>query len=275
MSEELTLRYIPLAQVARWNRNPKKHDLGAILESIYRHGFKDPPKFEPLLNDGAGGIVEGNGRDEALQFAQQQQRTPPRGIRVGDDGDWLIPILFGVDASSQAAAEAYGLDHNSLTLAGGEFTAEEIARLWTADYLTILTELSDAGELPVSVDGDDLDALFTAADTEAGEGGESDGSLLALTEVAIGEPRHTVTKGEVWHVGKHLLICADVFTDWVLWTGYLTGDMIFAPFPGPFIPLTLKADRHTICMVQPDPYIAGHILDRYEERHGSGTIIKD
>lgn len=34
MPDVLRLEYIPLSQVARWRRNPKKHDLAAIADSI-------------------------------------------------------------------------------------------------------------------------------------------------------------------------------------------------------------------------------------------------
>lgn len=104
----------------------------------------------------------------------------------------------------------------------------------------------------------------------------SDGSLLALLDITIAEPRHQVTIGDVWQVGPHVLVVADVLTDWPLWTKYLTGnEVIFAPYPGPFVPLTLRAERvKRIVMVQPDRYIAGHILDHYEEVHGAAQVVK-
>jgi hypothetical protein len=52
----------------------------------------------------------------------------------------------------------------------------------------------------------------------------------------------------------------------------LKGDAIFAPYPGPFVPLTLKAEERAIVMVQPDEYIAGHILDQYENVKGAGSV---
>lgn len=108
------------------------------------------------------------------------------------------------------------------------------------------------------------------------ESTKSDGSLLSLLDVTIGEPRHEVLQGEVWRLERHILICCEVLTEWSLWKPYLDEDnMIFAPYPGVFIPLTLKADEHTLLMVQPDPYIAGHILDRFEEVNGEKNISRD
>jgi hypothetical protein len=42
VSEELTITYMRLDEVARWPRNVKKHDIGALVESIRRYGMIDP-----------------------------------------------------------------------------------------------------------------------------------------------------------------------------------------------------------------------------------------
>ena len=119
IKDELALKYIPLSTVKRWIRNTKRHDIPVIIKSIEKHGFRDPLGFDININNGAGGIVEGNGRDEALKimFAQNPKK-PPRGI-MNDGTDWLVPVLFGVDAKSQAAAESYGFDSNNITMMGG------------------------------------------------------------------------------------------------------------------------------------------------------------
>ena len=163
-NELLRLEYVPLATVALWDRNPKRHDVGGIIESIERYGFKDPPKFEPALNDGEGGIVEGNGRTVVLRMMQadyeKEGKEPPRGIALSD-GDWAVPVLFGVDAASQGAAEAYAIDHNNLTMAGGDFDGFEMARLWDRTYVDIASELD---ELPVTLDADTLSILISNPD---------------------------------------------------------------------------------------------------------------
>ncbi len=157
--EQLQVKYIPLDDARAWEANPKLHDLGQLAASIARHGFKNPPRYEPALNEGRGGVVAGNGRIEALTWMRAQGQEPPRGIAVVD-GAWHVPVLFGVDAASEAAAEAYGLDDNSSVLAGSDFTALDAARLWTDDYVAMLQRLAEQGELPITVDGDDLDTLL-------------------------------------------------------------------------------------------------------------------
>jgi hypothetical protein len=158
--DELILKYVPLKTVNKWDRNKKKHDIPAIIESLKKYGFKDPVKYEPALNKGAGGIVEGNGRIEALQVMfNQAKANPPRGI-VAQDGEWMVPVLFGVDAPSQGAAEAYGFDHNNITMMGGEFGAGDIMQMWSEEAVSMLGDMRDSGDMPVSISADDLDAML-------------------------------------------------------------------------------------------------------------------
>ncbi len=104
------------------------------------------------------------------------------------------------------------------------------------------------------------------------EGATSDGSLLELVDVAIKDPRHEVHDGQVYTVGPHVLIIADVFRDWAVWGRYLKPGAIFAPFPGPFVALADQKDNAYLVMVQPDHYIAGHILDYWEDVKGPEGI---
>lgn len=160
--ERLELRYVPLTTLQRWDRNAKKHDLGALAASITRHGFRDPPAYDAALNGGVGGVVEGNGRGDALSMMRAQGQARPRGVLDGVD-DWLVPVLFGLDAGSQAAAESYGVSHNLLTMAGGDFTDLDMARMWDAEgYAAVLESLAQQGETPVGVDETALDALLSA-----------------------------------------------------------------------------------------------------------------
>lgn len=159
MSEELRLEYVPLDLAMMWDDNKKRHSIGDLVQSIERHGFKDPPKFEPKLNGGRGGIIEGNGRFEALGAMRRDGYPAPRGVQEVE-GVWHVPVLFGVDAASEAAAEAYGVDHNQITLMGGDFTLWDSMRMWDAGFEEQLRALAEQDELPVSIDGDALDAML-------------------------------------------------------------------------------------------------------------------
>ena len=165
--DALVLLYCPLPLVAEHLLigNPKKHDVGSTWASIEKYGYKDPGKWEPELNDGKGGPGEGNGRIKALLWGYNSRQPMPRGIRANADGVWHMPMLFGVDAISQAEALAYSFDHNNLTLAGGDFTSVDVSRLYDQDaYTTLLETLAVDDALPLTVDGDDLDLLLHLGD---------------------------------------------------------------------------------------------------------------
>ena len=162
MSEErLELRYIPLTQAQRWDANPKLHDISALLRSIALHGFGDPPKYDARLE----GLVYGNGRTEALERMKAEGREAPRGIAVLDDGEWAVPVIFGVDAESHAAAVAFAVDHNNLTLMGGDQDFTDLLTIWDEEGLQqALENTPDASKLLVSFEEDDLAALLDAPD---------------------------------------------------------------------------------------------------------------
>jgi hypothetical protein len=161
--ERLELRYVPLSQARRWDENPKRHDLPALVRSIETHGFGDPPKFDATL----GALVYGNGRTEALETMHREGKAPPRGIGALEGGEWVVPVIFGVDAESRAAAVAFAIDHNNLTLLGGNMKVEDLLGIWDESALErLLKATPDAGTLLASMDGADLDALLAGPDFE-------------------------------------------------------------------------------------------------------------
>ena len=169
MTEKLELRYIPLSQAKRWDENPKRHDIAALVRSIEAYGFGDPPKFDAKL----GGLVYGNGRTEALETMRQAGKAPPRGVAKLEDGDWAVPVIFGVDAVSKAAAVAFAVDHNNLTLLGSDFKFTDLVRLWDEEGLQrVLGEVPDAASLLVSFTSEDVDALLSGPSFEPAKAGD-------------------------------------------------------------------------------------------------------
>jgi hypothetical protein len=169
--EFVEIRFVPLSQIEKldgilWSKNSKKHDIDKILESIDRYGWVDPPKWDKNLNSGNGGIAFGNGRTEALITgliaARAQGREPPRGIPIDKTtGEWCIPIKFGVDCKSEVEAMALAIDHNNLQMSG--FEASEISRLWESEgYLAVLSEIAEAGVVPVTVDEEAIANMLLA-----------------------------------------------------------------------------------------------------------------
>lgn len=58
----------------------------------------------------------------------------------------------------------YGVDHNQLTLAGGDFGPADAVRLWDEEsFNSMLLDLKDLDELPVSWDAEDVGMLLDPA----------------------------------------------------------------------------------------------------------------
>lgn len=139
-----------------YDKNDKLHDIGAIVLSIQKHGFRNPPIYDATLK----GIIAGNGRIEALYQMWRTSYDLPEGIKL-EGTMWQIPIIFGVDAKNVAQAVAYLLDDNNLTVMGGDFTAVDTMRMWGENYIELLLEAY--GET-VSIDLDDVKLMRQLAD---------------------------------------------------------------------------------------------------------------
>ena len=181
-----------------WIENPKLHDLGSLAESIKKHGFQELPKLDSnLINVSKknGAIKAGNGRIEALAWMEHDTKYDlPRGLaKDKESGAWVMPLLVGTDAESIDLARAYAIDSNNLTMTGGDFTALDISRLWDqGKYLNVLRKLQVTENMPVSVDGDDLDLLSKILDfspfDDADYDDEDESHRLTRVSVHIGNP---------------------------------------------------------------------------------------
>jgi hypothetical protein len=210
--KELRIEYIPLEQAAKWDwdDNPKLHDSERLMRSIEKYGFQDPPKFDAAL----GGFAHGNGRTRALAEMKRRGLPLPFGI-VEVDGDWAMPVLFGNDMESRDVATAYAIDHNNLTMAGGDYTILEVARMWdTVLYGELLVRAKENGVLPVTVKSHEIDEILSGGwDDVAGDWDSYQD--LEMREVANDadtqeKPNVQFKIGPyVWHVPRL------VFTKWL------------------------------------------------------------
>jgi hypothetical protein len=106
-----------------------------------------------------------------------------------------------------------------------------------------------------------------------------DGSALERVSLTLAEPDHKVSTGDHYTLTAkkktHRLLCAHVMKGWKTWAPLLEGEALFIPYPGPMVILSKKALSAPLVLVQPDPYICGHILDRWAEQFGEESIEKD
>lgn len=121
--------------------------------------------------------------------------------------------------------------------------------------------------------GEDLTA-FEFEDLENAGGPESGtGELLELVHVTRDEPKTDVQTGYIFQMGEHILACLNPVTDWPLWMEYLEEGFLLLVYPGVLACHTLRSDAAPgTVLVQPDPYICGHIVDRYRELCPKETV---
>ena len=168
---------------------------------------------------------------------------------------------------SEAQKKAYILANNKLAL-DSEWDLEllnlEIEELQNLDF-----DLNIAG-----FSSDDISSIQEELD-DLNEEPKPKESILDKLDICIDEPRTKVEKGDRWQLGKHILFCADVITDWAAWVNELKGeDTLFIPYAGIYAALAKKAESHILVIVQPDTYIAGLIIDRYIDVYGAEVVSK-
>lgn len=111
----------------RHRKNPKEHDLPKLLESFKRFGFV----AFPTIDDATNVMVAGHGRCEALKQLRNAGEPPPPGV-VEVDGDWVVPVIRGVEFKNERERDAYVIADNQHAIAGGwkfDVLAETVTRL--------------------------------------------------------------------------------------------------------------------------------------------------
>lgn len=191
-----------------------------------------------VVNSTTGNLVDGHLRVEM----------------AAERGEPSVPVLY-VDLTE---------DEERLVLA----TLDPIGALATTD-VPALQELIDS----LNVDGA-LETLLTELLPPAEEetNGAGTAEYLEAMSVSLADPRHQPEPGEVWRVGHGFLVIASVYDGWDLYGPLLRDERLLVPYPTPIVPLTERARRVELVMVQPDVWLAGHLLDKYAEVYGEDQV---
>jgi DNA modification methylase len=178
--DDLQIAWRPLGELIPYARNPRTHSdaqVAQIAASIREFGWTNP-----ILVDGANGIIAGHGRVLAARKLDLER----------------VPVIE-LGHMSEAQKRAYVLADNQLALNAG--WDEALLRLELAD----LSELGFDLGLIGFAEGE-LERLL-AGDRRTGLTEDDDAPAL---------PEQAVTKvGDLWILGEHRLLCGDatVLTD--------------------------------------------------------------
>jgi DNA modification methylase len=214
LEDPITIIYISVQHALQrlWVDNPKRHDVGGLAESVAKYGLQELPKFDVNLPSavGPGAIKAGNGRIEALAALERAgtDKVPP-GVGVHTEtGEWVMPILIGTDAASLDFAKAYAMDSNNLTMAGGDFNVFDMASMWDeVEYTRMLVDMATRDTLPVTIDGDDVDALFREFLQDQDDAKDiPDPKMDRAAEL---QAVWGTALGQLWQLGEHRLIVGD------------------------------------------------------------------
>lgn len=151
----LHVEYMPISKLRRAPRNPKDHDIGQLDQSLDAFGYVAPV----IINETTGRLVAGHGRLDTLQQRKAAGLPAPKRIKE-ESGEWLVPVVRGVEFDTDEEAEAYLLADNRHSELGG----------WDDSQLNaILADLAAVDKLEgTGWDADDVDRMLAnSVDFEA------------------------------------------------------------------------------------------------------------
>jgi DNA modification methylase len=202
------IEYLPISQLKPYEKNARTHSprqIRQIARSIEHFGF-----VNPILIDGSGKIICGNGRVAGARLLKLQE----------------VPTIT-VEHLSELELRAYVLTDNRLAEQAG----------WDKDILTIeLQGLIDL-QFDVELTGfeiPEIEMLFEAADPPAINA--EDDEVLDLA------PNRVITKpNDLWLLGEHRLFCGDARRR-DSFTNLLSGEVVQLVFADP--PFNVKIRGH-------------------------------
>jgi len=255
IAPDLKSLVVPIENLTPMSGNPRKGDVEAVKRSYEKFGQR-----KPLVARRLG--ISDNGFATGTVTAGNHQLEAARALKWKE-----IAVVF-ID-EDENTAKAFSLADNR-THDLGTYDENELNALLKE------MEAFDADLFAATgYNSGDIDVILESLNGSKEEASLSQpdrGELLSLLNVAYGEPKTEVYSGDVYEVGRHLLIIADVMKDWKKYVQYLTDDVLFLPYPGPYIALSFKLDKQKTIMVQPNVYLAGHIIDKYIAVRGADSV---
>jgi DNA modification methylase len=187
-ARELKIEYWPLEDILSWPRNPKDHDVGLLETSIKRFGFVDPV----IVDERSGRLAAGHGRTKTAGAMKLAGEAPPQGVKVDQDGRWLLPVVRGVAFRDDLEHEAYLVASNQTVIAGGWI--DEVLK----DVLVGVGANTEESLGGTGFDVRDVERLVGELDKQRG------------SDEAPAPPKEPWVKvGDLFALGDHRLLCGN------------------------------------------------------------------
>jgi len=248
----------PVDSLLHYPGNARKGDVAVIVESLHHLG-----QYKPVVVQlSTRYVLVGNHTLKATKQLRDLHKAggcdldPPCG-RTWDEIEVRWEDCNDDDALKVNLVDNSSADHGDydadllakqLKSLEGDYTATG----YDGDYLSNLLE--EMANEALDRDGED----------DGDADGETDaGTLLALSDITVTEPRHQPAHGSRWRLGPHLLIIAKLADEHHLWRDELDG-RVFCPYPEPYLTVSDLAQEVPLLLVQPNRYLAGHLLDKHE-----------
>lgn len=278
-TENRWVEYMPLEQVKGADRNPRRHNIPELRASVARFGLGDLP----MVDERTGQLVAGHGRIQTLRDLRDTGGEPPRFVRVGPDGVWLVPVQRGWASTDDLEAAGYLMADNRQTeLAGWDMDGliellgeqDDYDGLgWSVDEIEAMLDGPEPGSLEDGAAGAGGDDEGDADDEDTDDAKPAKGSLLAVAGVTVGEPDYETSTGQVWQLGRHHLAVVEVVTGAVRWKPLLSDEHLFVPYPSLLVPFADAAKDWPLLMVQPNTYLAGWLLTKWKRITGTEPVL--
>jgi DNA modification methylase len=206
MTEQLRVEYRKIETLIPFARNPRTHSeaqIAKLASSIVEFGWT-----QPILVDGANGIIAGHGRLAAARKL-----------------DLLEVPVIELGHLSPPQKRAYVIADNRLALDAG----------WDEELLSLeLAELSESGyDLTMTgFTNEEIEELLVGAE-QALQDEASDGSEEDAADDVPDVPANPVSRpGDVWQIGAHRVICGDA-TDPAVVRTLMAGEQAALCFTSP------------------------------------------
>jgi len=237
-------------------KNPRKHPKEGTAEYDALRQSLRKDYFDPIVwNSRNGQLVSGHLRTKILQ---REGYTHADCVVVDyDEKEHLGRML--------SANHLVGEDDWQLRKEVFEELFEEAGED-TGVYIESLTGAT------LSTVEEELEVLRMREAEEEGAEENAAANKLKFDQVLVNidEPQAEVSLGDIWKLGPHRLCVCPIITPPFAWKDQLDAmaeeenqdvDLRFVVYPDPYWGITERPYR--LCMVQPDPFLAGHIIDNY------------